>query len=74
MSLSVLENVEIIDITLICLENVENDFIWCRNCRKYLYLFKTITRGVYYCWRGRMVMVVVIRRGKTQIQHLIRRK
>jgi hypothetical protein len=23
---------------------------------------------------GRMVMVVVIRRGKTQIQHLIRRK
>jgi hypothetical protein len=32
MSLSVLENVEIIDITLICLENVENDCICCGNC------------------------------------------
>jgi hypothetical protein len=42
---------------------------------KYLYLFKIITRDVYCCCRrGRMVMVVVIRRGKTQIQHLIRRK
>jgi hypothetical protein len=51
MSLSILENVEIIDITLICLENVENDFICCKNCRKYLYLFKTKTRDVYYCCR-----------------------
>jgi hypothetical protein len=36
MSLSVLEIVEIIKITTICLENVENEFICCRNCRKYL--------------------------------------
>jgi hypothetical protein len=47
MSLSILEIVEIIKITLICLENVENEFICCRICRKYLYLFKTITRDIY---------------------------
>jgi hypothetical protein len=34
MSLSVLEITEIIEITLIYLENVENEFICCRNCRK----------------------------------------
>jgi hypothetical protein len=49
MSLSFLEIVENIEITLICLENVENGFICCRNCRKYLYLLKIITRDVYCC-------------------------
>jgi hypothetical protein len=49
MSLSILEIVEITEITLIGLENVKNEFICCRNCRKYLYLFKIITRDVYWC-------------------------
>jgi hypothetical protein len=63
------------DITLICLENVENDFKCCRNCRKYLNLFKRITRDVHHCcWRGEDGNGGGDSKGKTQIQHLIRRK
>jgi hypothetical protein len=40
MSLSVLEIVEIIKITLVCLETIENEFICFRTCTKYFYLFK----------------------------------
>jgi hypothetical protein len=42
MSLYVLEIKEIIKITLICLENVENEFMCCRSCRKYLYLLENV--------------------------------
>jgi hypothetical protein len=40
MSLSVLEIVEIIKITLLCLKNEENEFICFRTCIKYFYLFR----------------------------------
>jgi hypothetical protein len=36
MILSVLEIVEIIEFTLICFKNAENEFMCCRNCRKIL--------------------------------------
>jgi hypothetical protein len=47
MSLYFLEIVEVIEITLICLKNVENEFMCCRNCRKYLYLFRNLIYLMY---------------------------
>jgi hypothetical protein len=47
MSLSVVVIVEIIEITLFCLENVENEFIWFRTCRIYFYLFGKSRKLIY---------------------------
>jgi hypothetical protein len=39
INVSILYIVEITEINLVCLENVENEFTYFRNCRKYFYLF-----------------------------------
>jgi hypothetical protein len=51
MSLSILEIVEIIVITLICFKNVENEFMYCRNCRKDLYLFRKSRKYIYLMYK-----------------------
>jgi hypothetical protein len=47
MSLYVLEIVEIIKITLVCLEKVENEFIYFRTCIKYFYMFRKSRKLIY---------------------------
>jgi hypothetical protein len=47
MSLSFLEILEIIKITLVCLENVENEFICFRTCIKYFYVFRKSEKLIY---------------------------
>jgi hypothetical protein len=44
MSLFDKDFVEIIEITLICSKNLENEFMWCR---KYLYLFRKFRKLIY---------------------------
>jgi hypothetical protein len=57
MSLFTLEIVEIIEITLIFLENVQNESMCCRNCRKYLYLFRKSRKLIYRNCRKLLICV-----------------
>jgi hypothetical protein len=47
MSLSILVVVEVIEITLVCLKNVENEFICFRACRIHSYVFRKSINLIY---------------------------
>jgi hypothetical protein len=49
MSLPVLEILEFIEITLACLENIENEFICFRTCRKYI--FRKFRKLIYLIYK-----------------------